>query len=82
MPQTQSVKCAGQTKKYLKPDAVPSIFDFPKHLKTQLRIENLQQREKSQVKKKPFLKRNQSIPHSQICKTAVTAHHLPRLSHE
>ena len=37
MPQTQSVKCAGQTKKYLKPDAVPSIFDFPKNLKTSVK---------------------------------------------
>ena len=37
MPQTQSVKCAGQTKKYLKPDAVPSIFDFLKNLKTSVK---------------------------------------------
>ena len=52
MPQTQSVKCAGQMKKYLKHDAVPSTFYFPKHLRqTQLRIENLQQREKPQVQK-------------------------------
>ena len=58
MPQTQSVKCAGQTKKYLKPDAVPSIFDFPKHLKNSVKnIKPPTKRKAPSKKKKQFLKK-------------------------
>ncbi len=32
MPGIQSMEYADQTKKYLKPDAVPSVFNFPPHL--------------------------------------------------
>jgi hypothetical protein len=65
-------------KKYLKPDAVPSVFDFPPHLEKKLTHENVQWREKQPLpmQSQMFPTRNLKGTFSQLDVTTSTAHLL------